>query len=295
LRINGILLSQSALKLKQIVGLIFVALCDIWIHFLAARLFRRSLPKQFLAFLVVTLLRVVHEVYIAWNFAKADAVWLLWMLHHAVSASLANGDKKLLLWPTWFQYATEGLVVPIEAALSPDSATLVFTLCFSLIGYRAEKIRQAFYTKGIPLSQSTLKPKWSVRIVLAALCDIWIHLLASRLFRRSFPKQLLVDTLLRVVHEMYIAWSFARVDAVWTVWMLHHAVSANMANGDKKLLLWPTWFQYDTEGLVVPIQAALSPESATLVFALYVGLIGYRSEKVRQAFKIIDARQNQSQ
>jgi hypothetical protein len=141
LRINGILLSQSALKLKQIVGLIFVALCDIWIHFLAARLFRRSFPNQFLT---VTLLRVVHEVYIAVRFARADADWtLVWMLHHAVSTSIMIGYFKLL-WPTWFQYATEGLVVSIQAAISPESATLVFTLYVGLIGYRAEQIRQAF-------------------------------------------------------------------------------------------------------------------------------------------------------
>jgi hypothetical protein len=146
----------------------------------------------------------------------------------------------------------------------------------------------ALRINGILLSQSALKLKRIVGLIFVALCDIWIHFLAARLFWPSFPNQFLAGTLLRVVHEMYTAWSFARVDAVWTlVWMLHYAVSASIMIGYYKLL-WPTWFQYSTEGLV-QIQAALSPESATLVFTLYVGFIGYRAEQIRQAFKILDA------
>jgi hypothetical protein len=152
----------------------------------------------------------------------------------------------------------------------------------------------ALKTNGIPLSQSALKLKQILRLVLVALFDILIHFLAARLFWPSFPNQFLAVTLLRVVHEMYIARSFARVDAVWRMWILHHAVSASIMIGDYKLR-WPMQFQYVTEELVVPIRAALSPASSALVFALYVGLIGFRAEKIRQAFNIFDARQDKSQ
>lgn len=111
-------------------------------------------------------------------------------------------------------------------------------------------------SKGIPLSQSTVEPNESVCIVLVALCDI--------------------------------ALSLARADAVWTLWMLHHAVSVSMTIGDCTILR-PTWFQYDTEGLVLHTRASISLESATLVFILYVGLVGYRTKKLRQAFNIFDA------
>jgi hypothetical protein len=140
-------------------------------------------------------------------------------------------------------------------------------------------------SNGTRLSQR----KWSVGIVFAALCDIWIHMLAARLFERTFPNQYLVVTLLRVAHEAYITWSFATSDAVWTLWTLQHAVSVSMAIGDHKLL-WPTWFQYAMEGLVLQIRASISLESVMLAFALYVGLVGYRDEKLRQAVKIFDAK-----
>jgi hypothetical protein len=100
-------------------------------------------------------------------------------------------------------------------------------------------------------------------------------MLAARLFERTFLNQYLVVTLLRVAHEAYITWSFATSDAVWTLWTLQHAVSVSMAIGDHKLL-WPTWFQYAMEGLVLQIRASISLESVMLAFALYVGLVGFR-------------------
>jgi hypothetical protein len=113
-------------------------------------------------------------------------------------------------------------------------------------------------------------------------------MLAARLFGRNFPNQYLAITFLRVVHEAYTAWSFTRADAVWTLWIINHAISVSMAIGDFKLL-WPTWFQYATEGLVSEIRAAISLESVMLAFALYVGWVGYRAQKLREAFKIFDA------
>jgi hypothetical protein len=144
-------------------------------------------------------------------------------------------------------------------------------------------------SKDITLSQSTFEPKWSVGIALVAICDIWFHLLAARLFGSAFPNQFLAVTLLRVMHEAYIAWSFARSDAVRTLWILHHAVSVSITIADYKSL-WPTWFPYATGGLVLHIRASLSLKLAMLVFALYVGLLGSRAKKLRQAYKILDAR-----